>query len=122
VTERRDRKGQAVPQYAILIYEKETPGGVADIPPEVMEANLGVGEKIAAMGARVVHEQGLQPSASTRTIHKNGMVTDGPFIESKEVIAGFFVVETQDLEEAVAIGKLLPIMDGGVEVRPLLEA
>jgi hypothetical protein len=122
VTERRDRKGQAVPQYAILIYEKETPGGVADIPPEVMEANLGVGEKIAAMGARVVHEQGLQPSASTRTIHKNGMVTDGPFIESKEVIAGFFVVETQDLEEAVAIGKLLPIMDGAVEVRPLLEA
>lgn len=111
-----------MPQYAILIYEKETPGGVADIPPEVMEANLGVGEKIAAMGARVVHEQGLQPSASTRTIHKNGMVTDGPFIESKEVIAGFFVVETQDLEEAVAIGKLLPIMDGGVEVRPLLEA
>jgi hypothetical protein len=95
---------------------------VADIPPEVMEANLGVGEKIAAMGARVVHEQGLQPSASTRTIHQNGMVTDGPFIESKEVIAGFFVVETQDLEEAVAIGKLLPIMDGAVEVRPLLEA
>lgn len=29
-----------MPQYAILIYEKETPGGVADIPPDVMEANL----------------------------------------------------------------------------------
>jgi hypothetical protein len=109
-----------MPQYAILIYERETPGGVADIPQEVMEANLAVGPKIAAMGATVVNEQALQPSSTARTIHKSGLVTDGPFIESKEVIAGFFVVETKDLDEAIAIGKLLPIMDGAVEVRPLL--
>ncbi|MEV4994142.1 YciI family protein [Streptomyces niveus] len=109
-----------MPQYAILIYEKETPGGVADIPPDVMEANLRAGEQIAAMGVRVVHEQGLEPSRAARTIHKDGLVTDGPFIESKEVIAGFFVIEAEDLETAVAVGKLLPIMDGAVEVRPLL--
>ncbi|WP_405501052.1 YciI family protein [Streptomyces niveus] len=109
-----------MPQYAILIYEKETPGGVADIPPDVMEANLRAGEQIAAMGVRVVHEQGLEPSRAARTIHKDGLVTDGPFIESKEVIAGFFVIETENLETAVAVGKLLPIMDGAVEVRPLL--
>jgi hypothetical protein len=109
-----------MPQYAILIYEKELPGGVADIPPDVMEANMRVGEQIAAMGAEVVNEQALQPSATTRTIHKNGLVTDGPFIESKEVIAGFFVVEARDLDTAIAIGKILPIMDGAVEVRPLL--
>jgi len=109
-----------MPQYAILIYEQETPGGVADIPPEVMEANLAVEAKIAAMGARVVNEQALQPSATTRTIHRDGLVTDGPFLESKEVIAGFFVVETTGLEQAVAIGKMLPIMNGAVEVRPLL--
>ncbi|WP_020673404.1 YciI family protein [Amycolatopsis nigrescens] len=109
-----------MPQYAILIYEKETPGGVADIPPEVMEANLNAGEKIAALGAKVVHEQALEPSAATRTIRKSGLVTDGPFLESKEVIAGFFVVEAADLDVAIAVGKLLPIMDGAVEVRPLL--
>ncbi|HEY0449679.1 YciI family protein [Actinophytocola sp.] len=109
-----------MPQYAILIYEKETPGGVADIPPEVMEANMRAGEEIAAMGVTVVHEQALEPSAAARTIHKDGLVTDGPFIESKEVIAGFFVVDATDLDQAIAIGKLLPIMDGAVEVRPLL--
>jgi hypothetical protein len=109
-----------MPQYAILIYEKETPGGVADIPPEVMEANIRAGDEIVAMGARVVHEQALEPSAATRTIHKGGLVTDGPFLESKEVIAGFFVVEVADLDAAVAVGRLLPIMDGAVEVRPLL--
>jgi hypothetical protein len=109
-----------MPQYAILIYEKELPGGVDDIPPEVMEANLRAGEEIAAMGVRVVHEQALEPSVATRTIRKDGLVTDGPFLESKEVIAGLFVVEAADMEQAVAVGKLLPIMDGAVEVRPLL--
>lgn len=110
-----------MPQYAILIYEKELPGGVADIPPDVMEANVQAGAKIAAMGARVVHEHGMQPSATARTVHKDGLVTDGPFIESKEVIAGFFVIEAADLDQANAVGKLLPIMDGAVEVRPLLD-
>jgi hypothetical protein len=110
-----------MPQYAILIYETELPGGVADIPPEVMEANAAAGDAIAAMGVRVVHEQALQPAATTRTIGKDGLVTDGPFLETKEVIAGFFVVEAADLDQAVAVGRLLPIMDGAVEVRPLLE-
>jgi hypothetical protein len=109
-----------MPQYAVLIYEKELPGGVDDIPPEVMEANVSAGEKIAAMGVRVVHEQGLQPAVTARTIHKDGLVTDGPFLETKEVLAGFFVVEAPDLDTALAVGKLLPIMDGAVEVRPLL--
>ncbi|QWF77455.1 YciI family protein [Amycolatopsis sp. CA-230715] len=109
-----------MPQYAILIYEKELPGGVADIPPEVMEANISAGEKIAALGATVVNEQGLEPVSTARTIHKGGMVTDGPFLETKEVLAGFFVVEAEDLDTAIAVGKLLPIMDGAVEVRPVL--
>lgn len=108
-----------VPQYAILIYEKELPGGVADIPPDVMAANIAAGEKIAAMGVKVVHEHGMREAATARTIRKGGTVTDGPFLETKEVIAGFFVIEAKDLDEAIAVGKLLPIMDGAVEVRPL---
>jgi hypothetical protein len=109
-----------MPQYAILIYEKELPGGVADIPPDVMAANMAAGEKIAAMGVTVLHEHGAQPAATARTIHKGGMVTDGPFLETKEVIAGFFVIEAADLDQAIAVGRLLPIMDGAVEVRPLM--
>jgi hypothetical protein len=109
-----------MPQYAVFIYEKELPGGVADIPPEVMEANISAGEKIAALGVQVVYEQGLEPAATARTIHKDGLVTDGPFLETKEVLAGFFVIEAPDLDTALAVGKLLPIMDGAVEVRPLL--
>ena len=46
-------------------------------------------------------------------------MTDGPFIESKEAIAGVFVLEARDLDHALALAKLTPIVDGGVEVRPL---
>ena len=109
-----------MPQYAILIYEKELPGGVADIPPDVMAANAAAGEKIAAMGVTVLHDHGMQPAATARTIHRGGMVTDGPFLETKEVIAGFFVIEAADLDQAIAVGRLLPIMAGAVEVRPLM--
>ena len=103
------RQDKPCHQYAIPL-QKETPGGVADIPPEVMEANLRAGEQFAAMGAKVVHEQALQPSAATRTIHKTGLVTDGPFAETKEALGGFYLIEARDLDQALAIGKLCPAM------------
>ena len=109
-----------MPQYAILIYEKELPGGPADIPQDVMDAHMAVPDKVAAMGAKIVNEQATQPASTATTIRKGGVITDGPFIESKEALAGFFVVEAKDLDQAIAIGKVVPIMDGGIEVRPLL--
>jgi hypothetical protein len=108
-----------MPQYAILLFERETPGGVADVPPEVLEAHGRVPEQVEAMGAKIVAGYATQPTETATTI-RGDVVTDGPFIESKEAMAGFFVVEAKDLDQAIAIGKLVPIMDGGVEVRPLL--
>jgi hypothetical protein len=62
------------------------------------------------------------PNTATTVRHKNGKVTitDGPFIEAKEVIGGFAVVEVKDLDEALAMAKSWP---GGstVEVRPVVE-
>jgi hypothetical protein len=114
-----DRKESLMAQYAILIYEKELPGGVADIPPEVLEAHGRVPGRVEELGAEIVHGLALQPTTTTTTI-RGDIVTDGPFVESKEALAGLFVVEARDLDQALAIGKLVPIMDGGVEVRPLL--
>ena len=108
-----------MPQYAILIYEKEIP--VEEIPADVMEANIAAEGKIKAMGVRIVAEQALQPASTATTIRKGGVVTDGPFLETKEAFAGNFVVECRDLDQAIEVAKLLPIMDGGVEIRPLHE-
>jgi hypothetical protein len=62
------------------------------------------------------------PSTATTVRHKNGKVTitDGPFIETKEVIGGFAVVEVKDLDEALDMAKSWP---GGsmVEVRPVVD-
>jgi len=107
-------------QYAILIYEKELPGGVADIPQEIMDAHMQVPAKVEALGAKIVNAQATQPTTTATTIRKGGVVTDGPFIESKEALAGFFVIEADDLDQAIAVGKCVPILEGGIEVRPLL--
>lgn len=106
-------------QYAVMIFERETPGGVADIPPEVMAAHGALPERVADAGGRIVAGLALEPNGTATTI-RDGAITDGPFIESKEALAGVFVLEARDLDHALALAKLTPIVDGGVEVRPLI--
>jgi len=55
---------------------------------------------------------------------KNGQtVADGPFTESKEAVAGYFLLTVESMEEAIAIAKLCPALEHGmtVEVRPVSE-
>jgi hypothetical protein len=106
-------------QYAVLIFERETPGGVADIPPEVMEAHGQLPDRMAEQGGRIVAGMALEPTG-TATAIRGDQVTDGPFIETKEALAGVFVIEARDLDHAIALAKLTPIVSGGVEVRPLI--
>jgi hypothetical protein len=70
---------------------------------------------------KVVGGHELQgPSTATTVSRRNGkvVVTDGPFIESKEVIGGFAIIEVADLDEALAIAKEWP---GTVEIRPIVD-
>jgi hypothetical protein len=105
-----------MPQYAILIYEAVP---AEELPPEVLEAHGKVPERIAELGGRELGGMALHPN-ETATSVRGGAVTDGPFIETKEALAGIFAVEARDLDHAIAIAKLVPVVDGGVEVRPLL--
>lgn len=106
-------------QYAVLMFERETPGGVADIPPEVLEAHGQLPDRIAEQGGRVVAGLALEQTGTATTI-RGDLVTDGPFIETKEALAGIFVIEARDLDHALTLAKMTPIVSGGVEVRPLL--
>ena len=70
---------------------------------------------------KVVGGEELQgPSTATTVSKRNGKVsvTDGPFIESKEVIGGFAVIDVADLDEAIAMAKEWP---GTVEIRPVID-
>ncbi|HEY8900338.1 MAG TPA: YciI family protein [Chthoniobacterales bacterium] len=65
--------------------------------------------------------QSLAPEARVVS-GKNRTVTDGPFTEAKETVAGYFLLTVADMEEALAIAKQCPALPYGitVEVRPLL--
>jgi hypothetical protein len=67
----------------------------------------------------------LAPSGSARTLRrgKNGkvVVTDGPFAETKEQIAGYMVLECADLDEAFGWAERLPVSAGAIEVRPIAD-
>jgi hypothetical protein len=90
-----------------------------ELPADVQAAHLGLPARIAEAGGRVLAGLALHES-STATAIRDELLTDGPFIETKEELGGVFIIEARDLDHAVALAKMTPIVDGGVEVRPLL--
>ena len=109
-----------MPQYAVMIFERELPGGVADIPPEVLAAHGALPERIREAGGRTIAGLALEQTGTATTI-REGVLTDGPFIEAKEALHGLFIIEARDLDHAIALARMTPILDGGVEVRPLID-
>jgi hypothetical protein len=107
-----------MPQFAVLIYEKEIP--FEEIPEEILEQHGEVEGKVEGIGGKIVAGYAAQASAEGRTV-RGKSVTKGPFHDVKQQLTGFFVVEARDVEHAVEMAKFVPILDGGVEVRPLLE-
>jgi hypothetical protein len=76
-------------------------------------------------GSHHIYSAGLQSPTTASTVrHENGrvLVTDGPFLESKEVLGGFVLIEARDLNEAVQLASTFPNAHlGSVTVRPVLD-
>ena len=108
-------------EYLIMIYENES--GYANATPEllgeVMEAHNRFSEQVGELGAKVVSGRALQPTSTATTV-RGDAVTDGPFVETKEDIGGFYLIDAKDLDQALAVAKLVPARFGGVEVRPIM--
>jgi len=65
----------------------------------------------------------LQPARTATTVRREGtraVITDGPFIETKESIGGFAVIEVDDLDAAIAIARTWPAREHAVEIRPMV--
>ncbi|HZT77140.1 MAG TPA: YciI family protein [Vicinamibacterales bacterium] len=73
----------------------------------------------------LVAAEALQPVDTATTVRVRGgrmSVTDGPFAETKEQLAGFYLLEARDLNEAIqAAAKIPPAREGSVEIRPVRE-
>ncbi len=105
--------------YLVLIYGQETDLTEAEFN-ELMGRHNAFPAQAEALGGKVVSGKALQDSHTATTI-RGDVVTDGPFVESKEVLGGYYLIEAPDLDTAIAIGKICPAPRGGVEVRPIWE-
>jgi hypothetical protein len=73
----------------------------------------------------LVAAEALQPAKTAKTVRiRQGQVKiiDGPFAETKELLAGFYLIEAKDIDEATGIAaKIPPAREGSIEVRPVRE-
>jgi hypothetical protein len=109
-------------EYLVLIHHNEQTSQNAD--PGIYERTMREhGEFRAANQAHVRGGNRLRPSTSATSIRRNAqgdvVVTDGTFVESKEVLCGYYAIEAADLDEAIKIASQVPAPFGGVEVRPV---
>ncbi|MFG1244738.1 YciI family protein [Xanthobacter sp. DSM 14520] len=112
----------------VMVIVKATADSEAGLMPssELLEAMGRFNEELANAGI-MLSGDGLKPSSHGKRIAFDGpsrMVMDGPFAETKELIAGFWLWEVKDMEEAVAWVKRCPNPMPGpseIEIRPLYE-
>jgi len=109
-------------EYLVLIYENEASWAAADETTS-REIHAEHGAFYAANGAAVSGGNALAASDAATTIRRDSSgeltVTDGPFVETKEALGGYYLIEAADLDEAIAVAKQVPAHFGGVEVRPV---
>jgi len=99
----------------------------AQVEPDPAEAPAEDEEKnmpwIEELGEAWITGDQLAPPRRAQTVRVRGgkpLVTDGPFVETKEAVGGFDLIEAESLEEAVAIALRHPVAEfGAIEVRPL---
>ncbi len=110
-------------KYLCLVYANEE--ALHGSPDSPRDAECFAYAQSLAESGRMLAGQALQPVATATTVRVRGgklSVTDGPFAETKEQLAGFYMVEARDLNEAIQIaGKIPPARVGSIEVRPIRE-
>lgn len=111
--------------YALLIYQSE--GMRNRYSEEEMEAMMA-GHRALQIASKAaghfVEANQLQPAEAATTVRiKEGelIVTDGPFIETKEMLIGLYVFDCDDLEQAVEYARAIPHSQAGaIEIRPIV--
>jgi hypothetical protein len=113
-------------KYLCLIYDNE--GEWQKFSQEVRDKYMveytAFGDSIKKSGQFVGANQ-LQPSHTATVVRsRNGKVstTDGPFVETKEQLGGYYLIEAKDLNDAIQVASRIPSARGGaIEVRPVVE-
>ncbi|HEX7054352.1 MAG TPA: YciI family protein [Burkholderiales bacterium] len=104
-------------KYLCLVYGEE------EKMREVDDLHCLAFDRSVRESGHCIASEALEPVATATTVRvRNGKVsvTDGPFAETKECLAGFYMIEARDLNEAIQIASRVPPASvGSVEVRPI---
>jgi hypothetical protein len=116
-------EGDTAMRYMMIV--KATPESEAgDMPPEgAFEEMAAYNEELVKAGVLLAGE-GLHPSSAGARVAYDGdkrTVTDGPFAETKELVAGFWLIQVGSPEEAIEWAKRVPFREGELEVRRVYE-
>ncbi len=112
-------------QYLCLIYEAEST--MPSRPQEEQEAIMGeyfaFTDKVREDG-KLVTGEALMPTETAITVRVrdgNTVTTNGPFAETKEQLGGYYLLECEDLDEAISLAAKIPSAGwGSIEVRPVM--
>ena len=111
-------------RYALLIYtDPHAQDGDTDEERQAVTAEyLAIRDDPRVTGGG--HLQPVATASTVRVADGTVLVTDGPFADTKEVMAGYYLLEADDLDAALEIAGRVPAarMGGAVEVRPLVPA
>jgi len=113
-----------MPQYAAVLYSRDVDWTRPEYGPDLAEyGEFGETAKDVIRGGAALY----QTSTATTVRVKGGkggevVTSDGPYAETKEALTGFYLIEANDLDEAIKIAATIPAAwDGAVEVRPVIE-
>jgi hypothetical protein len=112
-------------QYLLLIYHTEAnQARESSADRDLMYKEYGqLIQQLSAAGKYISGFE-LKPTGTATTVRlRDGkrVITDGPFAETKEQLGGYFLVNANDLDEAIAIAARIPTArDGSIEVRPVI--
>lgn len=110
----------------VLVLVKENAESEAGVmPDEKLVAEMGkFNDELTKAGVMLAGE-GLYPSSKGKRVRFSGKsrkVIDGPFAETKELVAGYWIWQVKSMEDAIEWLKRAPFEGGDVEIRPIFEA
>jgi hypothetical protein len=111
--------------YMLLIYQDENSlNQPTDADGQSVKTCDGLVDRLASSGQYVASGI-LQPTASATSVRLrdgNRLLTDGPFAETREQLAGYLLIDAADLDQAIAVAMQHPVVKTGtVEIRPVRE-
>jgi hypothetical protein len=112
-------------QYLLMVYRSDAEFGKMDAAArQKLTAEYGAFTQSIIQSGHFKAGDGLQPTSTATTVRvRDGktLTTDGPFAETSEQLAGYYLVEAKDLDTALAVAARIPgAKTGSIEVRPVM--